>query len=178
MKILVIRLSSLGDIILTFPVIKNIKLNFPDCEVWYLTKKNFAPILNTHPDIDKVIEFKNLKTTLKELSSENFDFIFDLHSNLRSIILTSFLKAGKKVRYKKDSLWRYILIRFKYISPRLERHVVDKYLQTLKDVNLKIFTKELSVKNIRINTISIKVISKKLSSFKLLFLEIFFSPFL
>lgn len=148
-KVLIIRLSSLGDIILTFPVIRNIKLNFPQSTIYYLTKKQFKEVLLSNPDVDKVIVFDGLLKTIKILRDENFDYIFDLHANLRSFLMINFLKASKKIKYNKDSLLRYLLITFKYISPRLEKHVVDKYLEVLKKVGLNIFTTEVSIKNLK-----------------------------
>lgn len=144
-KVLVIRLSSLGDIILTFPVLRNIKLNIPDSKVSYLTKREYARVLLSNPDIDKVIAFDGLIKTIQNLKNENYDYLFDLHANIRSFLIKHLIRASQKITYQKDSLFRYLLIAFKYISPRLERHVVDKYLDVLKKAGLKIYTKDLTI---------------------------------
>lgn len=144
-NILVIRLSSLGDIILTFPVLKNIKKNIPNSKIYYLVKKKYADILKANPDVDEVVLFEGLLKTLQKLKKIDFDYIFDLHSNIRSFILRKFIKAKFKTRYKKHSFLRYLFVRFKYISPKLERHVVEKYLQTLTDVGLQIFTRDVKI---------------------------------
>ena len=52
-KILVIRFSSIGDIVLTTPVVRNLKTQLPDTEIHYLTKKSYEPIVKSNPYIDK-----------------------------------------------------------------------------------------------------------------------------
>ncbi|MCX7905081.1 MAG: lipopolysaccharide heptosyltransferase II [Elusimicrobiales bacterium] len=146
-KFLIIRLSSLGDIILTFPVLRNIKLNYPNSKILYLTKKQFKDLLEINKDVDEIIVFDGLFKTIKKLRKENFDFIFDLHSNIRSFFIKKLLKSEKKITYKKDSLLRYVLILFKYISPKLERHVIEKYLEVLKMSGLNIYTKEITIES-------------------------------
>lgn len=148
-KFLIIRFSSLGDIILTFAVLKNIKLNIPDAKIYYLTKEYFKEILEANPDVDKVITFKGLFKTISEINKERFDIVFDLHSNLRTLIIKKFIKHSRIVTYKKDSLARYLLILFKYISPKLEKHVIEKYLEVIKKVGLKIYTTDITIKDLK-----------------------------
>ncbi|MCX7641423.1 MAG: lipopolysaccharide heptosyltransferase II [Elusimicrobiales bacterium] len=150
-KFLIIRLSSLGDIILTFPVLRNIKINCPNSELYYLTKKEFKKLIESNPDVDKVLIFDNLIKTIKYLNKENFDYIIDLHSNIRSFLIKAFTKASKKITYNKDSILRYILILFKYISPKLERHVIEKYLDVLRKLDFKIYTTTITLKNFKKN---------------------------
>ena len=66
-KILIIRFSSLGDIILTFPVLRNIKLNDKNIKIYYLTKKSFSDILKSNQDVDEVVEFDGLFKTIKKI---------------------------------------------------------------------------------------------------------------
>ncbi|MBP5758947.1 MAG: glycosyltransferase family 9 protein, partial [Bacteroidales bacterium] len=85
-KILVIRFSSIGDIVLTTPVVRCLKKQFPDAEIHFLTKKKFAQVVANNPYISKVHCFSdNLSETIKELRAERFDFVVDLHRNLRSM---------------------------------------------------------------------------------------------
>lgn len=144
-KILVIRFSSLGDILLTLPLVKNIKLNEPDSVVYYLTKKQFSGVLSNNSYIDKIISFENLRKTLKELKKENFDVIIDVHSNLRSWFFRHFLKSKIKIKYNKDSLYRRLFVNYRIINPRLEKHTVDRYLEVLEKLNYKIITRELEL---------------------------------
>jgi len=152
-KFLIIRFSSLGDIVLTLPVIKNIKRNNSDAEIYYLTKKKFSDILKGNPNIKRVIEYTSFIDTVINLRKERFDVIIDLHGVLRSFIITMFLKSDKKLRYKKDSFYRRVFVGFKIPSPRLERHVVSKYLETIKNLGYKIYTDDLSLDDISIKPI-------------------------
>ena len=86
MKFLIIRFSSIGDIILTTPVIRCLKKQLPEAEIHFLTKSTYMQILSSNPYIDKVHYLeKSLQTMITELKWENFDFIIDLHHNLRSM---------------------------------------------------------------------------------------------
>ena len=152
-KFLIIRFSSLGDIILTFPVIRNIRKNNPEAEIYYLTKKKFSSILKRNSQIDKVIEYDNIISSINCLRKENFDVVIDLHSTFRSFLITIFLKAFRKIHYQKDSIYRRLFVKFKIPSPKLEKHVVEKYLDTLKKIGYKIYTNELSIDDITLNPI-------------------------
>ncbi len=145
-KFLIIRFSSLGDIILTFPVIKNIKLNNENYEIYYLTKKEYADVIKRNPNVKEVFEFDSFIKTYNRIKKINFDVLIDLHSNFRSFLFSILIKAKTRVRYRKDSIYRRLFVNFKIISPRLEKHVVEKYLKTLKDIGLCIIDKNLDIK--------------------------------
>ena len=87
MKILVIRFSSIGDIILTSPIVRCIKLQ-KQAEVHFLVKKEFREILHESPFIDQIHTYhNNLFELIKELKQHQFDLVIDLHNNLRSKII-------------------------------------------------------------------------------------------
>jgi lipopolysaccharide heptosyltransferase II len=117
-KILVIRFSSLGDVLLTSALLKSIKENFPDAEVHYLTKQNFADVIRFNPNVDRVIEvdnnidFSGLRKLRKEIKSNNYDLIIDAHNSLRSLYLRLF-QNSKKLVFKKYSLRKFLLVNFK-----------------------------------------------------------------
>ncbi len=85
-KILVIRFSSIGDIVLTATALNLFGEALPKAEIHYLTKKPFVPLIENHPRVQKIhaLSENNFDNLLKELQSENFDFVLDLHSNFRS----------------------------------------------------------------------------------------------
>jgi heptosyltransferase-2 len=159
-KILIIRLSSLGDIILTFPVMKNIKLNDKNVKIVFLTKKSFSQILKGNADIDEVMEFDGLFKTIKKIKAEKFDVLIDLHSNLRSFFFRVFSGAKIKIKRNKDVLARLLFVKFRIISPRLEKDVVDKNLETLGRLNYKIYSREIELKNIEPASKSVKKADK------------------
>ena len=139
-KILILRLSSLGDIALTTPVIKAVKLKFPQAKIFFLTKSKYAPLLVKDPNLVGIIEFNKDKAgglfgTLQRIRNERFDLVIDLHSNLRSFFLRNFSKAKLKLKYNKRWLSRFIMVHFKKIkiSPQ---HTVDSYLDCLKKIDI------------------------------------------
>jgi len=86
MKVLIIRFSSIGDIVLTTPVVRCLKRQRPGIEIHYLTKLAFQQVVGSNPYIDK-FHFLNddLKATIEELQSEKFDVVIDLHKNIRTL---------------------------------------------------------------------------------------------
>ncbi|OQY96999.1 MAG: glycosyl transferase [Sphingobacteriales bacterium UTBCD1] len=84
-KILVIRFSSIGDIVLVSPVFRCIKKQLPGTELHFLTKSKFRPVTVHNPYIDQFFYFDNdLSAVIKELKREHYDYIIDLHKNFRS----------------------------------------------------------------------------------------------
>ena len=101
-KFLILRFSSIGDIVLTTPVIRCLKQQYPDAEVHYATKKSYQSLLENNPYIDKVFVLeKSLNGLISHLKSECYDYIIDLHNNLRTMILK--LRLGVK-SFKFDKL--------------------------------------------------------------------------
>lgn len=130
LKILIIRFSSIGDIIYTTPVIRCLKLQ-TKAEIHYLTKKNFNFLLEDNPYIDRLHLLKdNLSDTIVELKTEKFDYIIDLHNSLRSAIVKMRLGV-KSSTYKKERLKKWLAIKFK-INLVKPTHLVDRYLETVK----------------------------------------------
>ena len=84
-KFLVVRFSSIGDIILTTPVVRHLKKQVNDAEVHFLTKETFASLLEANPYIDRIFTIENeVSEITPELRMENYERIIDLHKNLRS----------------------------------------------------------------------------------------------
>ena len=93
MKILIIRFTSIGDIVLTTPVIRCLKKQI-GAEIHFVTKKNFEKILLSNPYVDKVWSIeKEANEILYQLKLERYDYIIDLHKNLRSLQIKQALKA-------------------------------------------------------------------------------------
>jgi ADP-heptose:LPS heptosyltransferase len=134
-KILIIRFSSIGDIVLTSPVVRCLKRQMPDTEIHYLTKKSFKSILENNPHISKVHAIENnVAEIIDELKKENFDYIVDLHNNLRSLEVKMKLRKPSST-FKKKNFEKWLIVNFKkrdlYLSP-----VVDRYLETLRPLGI------------------------------------------
>lgn len=127
-KVLIIRFSSIGDIVLTTPVIRCIKKQL-DCEVHFCTKENYKNIVANNPYVDKVHVLKNSISELtKELQKEKFDYIIDLHKNLRTLRVKSKLKAPA-YSFDKLNIQKWLMVQFK-INRLPSIHIVDRYLKT------------------------------------------------
>lgn len=134
-KILIVRFSSIGDIVLTTPVIRCLKTRFPDSELHYLTKKSFVTVLDQNPYLSKIHSFDgDFKNLSKELRAENFDFVVDLHNSLRSRRLLLALQKPSS-SFKKLNFSKWLLIKTKLnVLPKI--HVVDRYLKTVEKLNV------------------------------------------
>lgn len=128
LKILIIRFSSIGDIVLTTPVIRCIKQQLPGVEVHFLTKKAFKTVLDHNPYIDELhLLNDSLSDTITQLKSKNFDYIIDLHHNLRTLIIKK--KLGIKA-FSFDKLnWKKWLLVNLHINALPPIHIVDRYLK-------------------------------------------------
>ncbi len=125
MKILIIRFSSIGDIVLTSPVVRCLKQQLSSCELHYLTKVHFQQILEANPAISKIYAIeKDVKEVIPALKAEKYDVIIDLHNNIRSRQISAALKT-KTYRYDKQRIKRFLLTQFKINL--LNNHVVDRY---------------------------------------------------
>ena len=131
-KILVIRLSSLGDVVLTGPVYKSLKAHWPDARVSVLVKPQFAAVLQGHPGVDEVIPYRGLRDALGRIRAAGFTHLLDLHGNLRSRVLRSLSGVPAQAAYRKDALARRLFVAFGLPSPSLQRHTVDRYLEALE----------------------------------------------
>lgn len=134
-KILIIRFSSIGDIVLTTPVIRCLKQQLPDCEVHYLTKKSFSPVLAENPYLDKVHSIeKKIEEVIVALRKENFDYIVDLHQNLRSKAVRLKLKKPGAT-FNKLNIKKWLVVNLK-INLLPDIHIVDRYLNTVKSLGV------------------------------------------
>jgi len=136
MKILIIRFSSIGDIVLTTPIIRCIKQQVKGSELHYVTKKTFSSILESNPYIDKFYTIeKNVSEVSAQLKKENYDFVVDLHHNLRSAQIKSIL--GKKSKsFSKLNIEKWLLVNFK-MNNLPDAHIVDRYFETVKSFGVK-----------------------------------------
>lgn len=134
-KILIIRFSSIGDIVLTTPVVRCLKKQLPDCEIHYLTKKAFEPVLQNNPYIDRIITIqKNIGEAIPALKNEGYDLIVDLHKNFRSLGVR--MKLGvKSTAFPKMNFEKWLLVTFK-INRMPRVHIVDRYLKTVKNLRI------------------------------------------
>lgn len=130
-RFLIIRFSSIGDIVLTTPVVRHLKKQVEGAEIHYLTKDRYEPLLKANPYIDRLWLLKgSLKDLLQEMKGTSFDYVIDLHNNLR----TAFIKnALHRISFEVNKLnfRKWLLVRTG-INRLPDRHIVDRYMDTIR----------------------------------------------
>ena len=136
MKILVIRFSSMGDIIYTTPVVRCLKKQIPGAEIHFLTKPAFKYIYDNNPYADKLLLLKpTLAETIKDIQAEKYDYLIDLHNNLRTSIIK--LRTGiKSSTYKKQTVRKWLSLKFR-LKLVLLVHLVERYMKTVHFLGVK-----------------------------------------
>lgn len=136
MKFLIIRFSSIGDIVLTTPVVRCLKKQMVTAEVHYLTKPSFRTIVETNPYIDKVHYLQDdFDAMIASLRAADFDYVIDLHHNLRSLKVKRAL-GKKSFSFNKLNIEKWLLTNFK-INKLPDVHIVDRYLATLQTFGIR-----------------------------------------
>lgn len=137
MKVLVIRLSSLGDVVLATTAVEILKSSHPSADVDFLVKKEYSELLEGNENIRRVIPFDSreahkgitgLFAIVRELKKEGYTHLVDLHGNLRSRIISALLWGSKTYRYDKQVIKRRLLLRG--FRPHI-KHTVDAYFMAL-----------------------------------------------
>ncbi|MGN6644921.1 MAG: glycosyltransferase family 9 protein [Cytophaga sp.] len=136
MKILILRFSSIGDIVLTTPVIRCLKKQLPQSEIHFATKSSFKSILENNPYVDKLhLLESSTGNFIKQLQSEKFDVVIDLHNNLRTRRIKWSLNA-KSYTFDKLNLRKWFYVNWKWkVMPDI--HIVERYLETVKKLGVK-----------------------------------------
>jgi len=145
-KILIVRFSSLGDVVLATSLIRWLRQNFPEAELDFLVRQEYAELLHGNPEIDQLIEFdvepgfRSLRQLKIRLKSRNYDVILDIHNNLRSRYLClgwgGFFSGTRILRIQKQQFIRFLLVKFKInLYRRFYGRVIpvwEKYMRTAK----------------------------------------------
>ena len=135
-KILILRFSSIGDIVLTTPVIRNLKVQLDEPEIHYCTKTGFAGIVQNNPYIDKVhLLDDSLNNLIENLKKENFDYVIDLHNNLRTRII-KFRLGVKNYSFDKLNKEKWLKVNLK-IDHLPNKHIVDRYMEAVAPLGVK-----------------------------------------
>jgi heptosyltransferase-2 len=155
LKILVIRFSSIGDIVLTFPILRCIKEQIPNCEIHVATKKPFSDLIGASGSVNQChLLNESLFELMNRLKAEKFDAVIDLHNNLRSRVLCAYLGVKKTYHFRKLNFLKWMFVQFK-INRLPELHVVDRYFEAVSKIGVSndgknnqfILEKELDIKN-------------------------------
>jgi ADP-heptose:LPS heptosyltransferase len=129
-KFLVIRFSSIGDIVLTSPVVRCLKKQVPGAEIHYLIKPQFRMVMEHNPYIDKFhVLQKDWEAMIAELKAEKFAYVIDLHHNLRTLRVKNALNVPS-FSFNKLNIEKLIFVKLKWnVMPKV--HIIDRYMETV-----------------------------------------------
>ena len=146
MKILIIRFSSFGDVVLTTPVIRAIKEKYPEAVIDFIVYNTFSEAISLNPEIRNLVIFDKrkskdrnyIKDIINNLKIENYDYVIDLHSKFLSRIIGKSLenKNTQYCRYKKRKWWKTILVKAKLITYNADCTIVESYFTALKKLDI------------------------------------------
>lgn len=137
-RVLIVRFSSLGDIILTTAVVDFLKKKWPECEIHFLTLSEYAPILEGNPSISQIVivdrgaRLRSLRQLAAALPDRGYDLFLDLHGSLRSRYLRWWLKGQRWIVLKKPRLHRFLLFYFHVNRFETDHDIVTHYLKLLE----------------------------------------------
>lgn len=136
MKFLIIRLSSIGDIVLTTPVVRCLKQQVAGAAVHYLIKPQYRSIMDANPYVDQVHTLQDdWEAMIGQLKEEKFDAIIDLHNNLRSLRIKRSLKIPAYT-FNKLNLRKLVFVKLKWnVMPDV--HIIDRYMETVAPFGVK-----------------------------------------
>ncbi len=157
-KILIIRLSAIGDVVDVLPALRSLRSNFPESRISWLVEDRASEILSDHPDIDEVIVFPRKKwqreilkpnmvlrtisdamSFYKKLHSEGYDLVLDFQGNIKSGIMDMITGTDNRVGFGKGFCkeFNYLFTRHKAYPQNKREHRIDKNLSLLNEIGFK-----------------------------------------
>jgi heptosyltransferase-2 len=142
-KILIIRFSSIGDILLATPLIRVLHQKFPDAQIDFLTKSKYAELLETNPFLHRVIRYDattkraGLRHLKQEIIRENYDWLIDIHKNPRTVYLKYRDHIPVHFSIRKYRLKRFLLVKLKINLFSNVIPVYQRYLEPLKNYGIQ-----------------------------------------
>jgi ADP-heptose:LPS heptosyltransferase len=135
MRLLFIRFSAIGDIVLASPALRCAKQQIPGVEIHFLTKKSMKAVSEANPYVDQFHYFdKDLSETIKDLKTYSFDYIIDLHKNLRSLRIRLALGVPC-LSYNKLSIEKFLLTKF-HLNKMADRHISLRSVDALASLGV------------------------------------------
>jgi heptosyltransferase-2 len=142
-KILLLRLSALGDVVLTTPLIRVLRRNFPNATIDFVVKAGFAELVEHNPHLDTVHRvapqagLQGLLRLGRSLRDERYDVVLDLHRNFRSRFLLRACAAPRAGYYRKHVLRRWLFVKFRAATMQHVPPVYARYLHAASFLEVK-----------------------------------------
>ncbi|MCL5030325.1 MAG: glycosyltransferase family 9 protein [Bacteroidetes bacterium] len=138
-NLLIIRLSSLGDILLTTPLVRSIKKKYPEIKIDFILKEEYKDLLKFNPYLSNIIEYKTeryeKKIILGQLAKTKYDFVVDLQNNFRSAEIRKIIKTPS-VRFNKRTVDKFLLVKFKINRLKNAPQIPVRYAEALDHFKL------------------------------------------
>ena len=135
-RILIIRFSSIGDIVLTSPVVRLLRKKFPEADIRFVTKRQFADLVEHNPHLNGVFFLgDSLNKLADELKKFQPDLVVDLHHNLRTRILRTLI-GGKWKSFQKLNVEKWLKVNLK-VDRLPNVHIVERYLESVKEFGVE-----------------------------------------
>jgi len=139
---LVIRMSSIGDIVLTEPVVACLRAADPDAEIGFVVKERYVDLVRGNPAIARIHALRDgsarsLSSLCRDIGRRRYEVLIDLHANLRSLFLARCVAAGVVTRYRKRARGDAVRVRIGRAAYRADRRLVDRYLDTLSVLGIE-----------------------------------------
>jgi heptosyltransferase-2 len=143
LKILIIRFSSIGDILLSTPFIRQIRQKYSNSVIDYVVKSRYADLLRFNPYLNNLIEFdhhdpsQGIRNIRKQVRVNRYNYIFDIHNNWRSNFIRLGWPANCQKKIKKDKFKQICLVYFKKNRYRQVITIPQRYLKVGQDLGIK-----------------------------------------
>lgn len=140
MRILIVKMSSLGDIIHTLPILNYLHFHFPQAKIDWVVEKRFSELLQSQPLIAKVIEIPlkekggSLLSSIRNLRKEKYTHLFDFQGNIKSGVFTFLARSKVKVGFSFSSVreWPNILVTDTRFACKEQENIRMKSLSLLQ----------------------------------------------
>lgn len=137
-RILIIRFSSLGDVLLTTPIIRAMKKQHPNYAIDFLVREEYADVVKFNPNINVVYALSHSeksKFLIKVLKGNNYEFVVDLQNNIRSRLIVNSLNK-LTYSFKKPTWDKYLLVRFKINRYKEIKSITELYCESIPGLKL------------------------------------------
>lgn len=137
MKILLIRLSSLGDVVLTQSIAAELRKQYPQAEIHFITKKAFVDVVEAFGCIDQIHVWEEHKSfsKLRKLAKNNFEIVIDLHNKFNTFFIKKIVNGKKTVTYNKQHSLRRKIVKHK--TKKSISSTVELYFSVLKKAGIE-----------------------------------------
>jgi len=141
-KILILRLSSIGDILLTTPLVRALRSRFPDAEIDYALKEPFIDLLRTNPNLNRLHTldpaggWRALWRLRRDIGEAGYDLVVDVHKNIRTLFLRTAAKPAQIAKHSKSRLQRHLLVNFGINLYRRSVPMTERYLASVSHLGV------------------------------------------